>query len=364
MSKYLLHITALRFGGAERVMSTLANSLAKKGHEVTLLSLQNTHPVYKLDENVKWRSANIKITPKNKIKKFFIMPIYGIKSFFKYIYIVKEEKPDIILAFLSKAITISILAKCMFFPEIATFISERNDVTRDNKLVKFRKKILFNKVRGIICQSKAVKDYYQSIGIKDNLLSVAWNPIDLSSIYLNTEELKKRKKRIISVGRLSEQKNFSLLIKAIDIIKDEIKDYEILIIGEGELRSSLEKQVEDLGLETMISFLGVVKQPFQQYGDSRLFLMTSIFEGFPNVLIEALASGIPTCTTNFSPGTAHEILENEYILNTFDEKELSKAILDILKKPENLNVKKSKRIIKKFSPDEVTNNWINILEAK
>lgn len=364
MSKYLLHITALRFGGAERVISTLANSLAEKGHEVTLLSLQDTEPVYALKSSVNYRSANIKVTSKNKIKKAFFLPLNGIKSFVKYRTIVKEENPDVILAFLAKSIAITIISKILFFRSIPTFISERNDVTRDRKVKKLRKKILFNKVEGIICQSKAVRDYYISIGIDQNLLHIAYNPVDIESVYSSPKKVVQRKKQIIAIGRLSEQKNFSLLIEAVASIIDKISEYKVFIVGDGDLKETLEKQVVDKGLNDFVVFLGNVKHPFVKLGDSRLFVMTSTFEGFPNVLIEALASGIPTCTTDFSPGIAHELLDEQFISKSFDPKEFGLTILHTLEQAEDINVSNSEEIYQKFLPSKIINEWITILETK
>ncbi|MEW6042631.1 MAG: glycosyltransferase, partial [Elusimicrobiota bacterium] len=156
--------------------------------------------------------------------------------------------------------------------------------------------------------------------------------------------------------------------KAINIIKNKDLPFKVLIIGDGEDRTFLEKMSKDFDLEGIVYFLGYKKNPYKYYAISNLFVLTSDFEGFANVIIEAMACGLPVIATDCPSGPA-EILENgewgilvqrgDYItlaneiLHVLQDEEFSKELRNkALKRVKDFECKK---IFEKF-----TNAIINI----
>jgi glycosyltransferase involved in cell wall biosynthesis len=136
---------------------------------------------------------------------------------------------------------------------------------------------------------------------------------------------------LVSVGRLTKQKGYPYLIRAFSLVKQTLP-CRLLIIGSGEDEGTLLQAVNELGLWNDIEFLGFQRNPFKYMARSDLFILASLYEGFGNVIVEAMTLGLPVISTDCQSGPS-EIIENKkngVLVPVKDEKAMAEAILDVL----------------------------------
>ncbi len=145
--------------------------------------------------------------------------------------------------------------------------------------------------------------------------TVIHNPLiaiedDQATLGLPVAGVPQDRKYITAMGRLTFQKGFDLLLAAFQMVADKHQDWQLLILGEGELRPELENLRESLGMTDRVLLLGIIKCPSRVLRCSALFVMASRFEGFPYALLEAMACGLPVIYTD-CPSGPREIIRNE-----------------------------------------------------
>ena len=170
---------------------------------------------------------------------------------------------------------------------------------------------------------------------------------------------------ITAVGRLTNQKDFSNLIKAFSLTANTVDLIRLVIIGSGEQKESLQDHVKDLGLESTVKFLGFQSNPYKFMNASDLFVMSSKWEGPGHVLIEALATGCPVITTNCPIGPSDSVQNGEFgqLVEVGNSSALSEAILYAYNNQSNMleRVIKSGNYLKKFYTENVVNEYKKLL---
>ena len=174
-----------------------------------------------------------------------------------------------------------------------------------------------------------------------------------------------RRKIVVGVGRLAPQKNFSLLIKAFSRLPADFDEYKLQIYGGGPYESTLNKQIEVLNMQDRITLMGIKKNVMFEIADAVLFVMSSNYEGFPNALVESMATGLPVISTDFSTGVAHEIIgdKNGIVIPVGDEDALVAAMTELLSDPQRraeMSVE-NRKYLDKLSEDTVMTYWKNII---
>jgi glycosyltransferase involved in cell wall biosynthesis len=147
------------------------------------------------------------------------------------------------------------------------------------------------------------------------------------------------RKTYIAIGRMVPQKNFSLLIDSFSLVNKEV-DSKLIILGEGPLRPDLEKQIVALGLSKNIFLEGFVSNPYQYIANADVFVLTSLWEGFGNVLVESLSFGLQVVSTDCNSGPS-EVLENGkygFISTTFHKFEIARLMIEAANNPINSNL--------------------------
>ncbi len=285
---------------------------------------------------------------------------------------IKNINPDIIIANGPHLSVLAWVVKKISFSS-AFLVSINHGVDKENRLSLFYcyfSCLLSNKN---IAVSRGIKKYLQQIKCPHSKkINVIYNGLDIGKIKsLSEEKISKEEfcwndkyPTIIGVGRLTQQKSFDVLIRAFaQIIHKHKKHINLLLVGDGELRSNLENLVYKLNIKKFVYFLGWQDNPFKFMKNSDVFVLSSKYEGLPTVLIEAMACGTPVVSTDCPSGPS-EILENgKYgkLVPVGDINALSKAIEETLENPikkqlqerahyfsEEKNIKKYKKFLSKI----------------
>lgn len=358
-------INSMEKGGAERVVSILANYFATN-NEVYIITVTNKDILYELNSNI-----NIIALAKNKsnkkenkfFKKISILPKI-LKRTIKLKKINNQYDFDVIISFLPEASFITMLSK----PKCKVIISDRNDpkVEYNSKVYNTIMKNLYPRASAFVFQTEDAKKYFEDIiDFSRKKYEIILNPVDERFICNPYKGI--REKEIVSVGRLTEQKNFELLIDAFNIVNKEIKDYKLNIYGEGLKREELQEKITRLGLDNKVKLLGVVKDINSKIYKSSLFVMSSDYEGMPNALIEAMSLGLPVISTDCPCGGPKTLIknnENGILVDVKDKEQLAYKIVKVLKDKELREkiAKNASKITELVNPKIINGKWEEFIE--
>jgi GalNAc-alpha-(1->4)-GalNAc-alpha-(1->3)-diNAcBac-PP-undecaprenol alpha-1,4-N-acetyl-D-galactosaminyltransferase len=312
-------LPSLKAGGAERVVSTLSNQLINT-FDVVIVVLYNCTPFYPLDKRVE-----IQFCKEYSSTLSFLDSIRNHFDLMKRCKIyVKNANADIIIGFTTTVNIYSVLiSKRINLPSI---ISERihPDYNIVNPFWNIIRKRIYPKSNALVVQTQEIMNYFLSFTDEKKVVIIN-NPLAEELVaQKNSEALKVN--HIICIGRLDSQKNQELLIRAFSNIKR--KDWKLLLIGEGQLRSHYEKLIIDLKIEESIKLVGNVQDVSKYYNTAKIFVLPSNFEGFPNALIEAMSFGLACIATNCPSGPSEIIKDNEngFLIPVNDQMDLEKKL--------------------------------------
>jgi GalNAc-alpha-(1->4)-GalNAc-alpha-(1->3)-diNAcBac-PP-undecaprenol alpha-1,4-N-acetyl-D-galactosaminyltransferase len=359
--KVVFSIPTNSAAGAERVITTLANSFDKYGIITQLVMYDNDSEFYPINKTVKQFKLGLMTSGNlNGIKRLINVVTTTIKRYKSLKNLYEVERPDIIISFLFPTNIINIIvAKRLGIPII---VSERSD---PNVYPKIKRKLVnyfYKYANLIVCQTDLIKNRFSGI-IRDKTVIIK-NPITKEQIGNNT--FLKRRKTILHVGRLVSEKNQKLLIKAFSNVINQFPEYELQIYGDGPEKNSIEEYSKSLGVSEQIYFGGVIPNVVGLNSDASMFVLTSNVEGIPNTLIEAMANGIPAISTNFASGAALEIIEdgvNGWIIPMNDEAALTNTMLKIITYPDKAEeiAINGRRIQDIYNLENITTDWLNLI---
>lgn len=300
--KITLLIGSLAGGGAERVVCNLANYLVNKGHEVTILTVSDQQ-TYMIEKDV--RHIILYGESKSKLPHGIIniIRLYRMNRYFR------KNEMDIYITFLPK-LSSFILAQKKFI-SCPILLAERADPDTFCSSSKKNNKIFkkyYPRANGYIFQTDNARNYYKMYGIDVENSVVIPNAINPEFVRPRYQGI--RRKVIAGAGRLREQKNFSLLIRSFAKISKKYPDYVLEIYGDGPLRDELEKEAENLDIGEKVKFQGYVNNLGDRIQDITLFVLSSEYEGMPNVLMEAMALGLPVISTDCPAGGSAYLIKN------------------------------------------------------
>lgn len=356
MDTLLFYINAINGGGAERVILQLAHHFADEGYRSVLVtSFVDEGKEYNVPENVTRLSLEQKEVKQSRLKR-------NISRINKLRKIIKDEKPSAVISFMAEPNFRALVATIGL--RTKRIISVRNDPNREyaGKLGNFVGKHILPKADGCIFQTEDAK---------------AWFPEKLqrkSKVILNDvkEEFFEAQRgdicnNIISVGRLSKQKNHALLVDAFAKIADKYPDQKLLIYGAGALEENLKVQIKALGLEERVSLMGPTNNVVGVLTKARVFALSSDYEGMPNCLMEALAVGVPCVSTDCPCGGPKTLIkngENGLLVPVKDEEAMARALDKMLSdtKYAELIGKNAKESAKQFHPNGIFAQWKSFVE--
>ena len=350
--KIIFVVGTMAYGGAERVVSILANELCARNFEISIIQLYSEKCTYSINENIE----NFALYPYNKTGIFRILgTIKNLRS-----HLIKEE-PDLIISFLSNINIYSVVSALRL--KIPIIISERNDPNREpsRKILRIIRNISYNFVNSIVFQTRDAKNFFNKSIQKKGI--IIHNPIVGE---IDKPCFGKRKNQIVTVCRLSKQKNLKLLIDSFIIFHAKHKEYELLIYGDGEEREDLQKYIDRQNIKDNIFFMGFRKDVHKQIKDCSMFVLTSDYEGIPNALLEAMALGIPCISTDCPVGGPREFIQsgvNGLLIPVNNRHKLVEAMEYICNNPlkaKNFGLEASK-ITKILSADKIVSKWIETI---
>lgn len=295
-------------GGAERTVMNIINNLNRKKYKPVLVIGTNKDAPYlnEVDKDVKIINLNTK-SVKNSL-----LPLC------KCIY---NERPDILFSTVNPNNILLAIAKLISFRSNKLIVREANNRTQSgnvnllNKVLTF---LTYNLVADkVIALSDGVrKDLNENFKIKENKIKVIYNPVEVNYIKEASQEdvndfnFTDGVKRVIAVGRLVKQKDYSTLLKAFEMISKE--NVQLLILGKGPLEHKLKEMCKQLGIESKVFFLGFKENPYKYMKRSDVFVLSSKWEGFGHVIVEAMTCRLPVVSTDCKSGPAEIIGNNKY----------------------------------------------------
>lgn len=346
-------------GGAERVVSILSKNFSKH-HNVSIVILGEGEPDYDLDERVELIKLNTKV---------FSYKILKLITLFKRIFLLRRvfrsNKPDEIISFMESANIPSIFAAVLLGKSSILTVSIRNNPELFPFFYRFSISFLYGIPGRVVAPSNGILIDLKSRIITDRIIEFIPNPIDIEYIQkmsINSEfqSFKKPENYILAVGRLNQQKGFDRLIHAFS--KINIDKLQLIIIGEGEKRKDLEDLIKFYNLEDRVIMPGLVKNPFYLYKNALCFVLTSRYEGWPNVINEAIACRCPVVSYNCKYGPSEILSDGSGLLiDEGDEFSLINAIINIYNSKELREelLLNGLENIKKYSVETVSKLWVN-----
>ena len=345
---------SMEVGGAERVIATLSNGFVNCGIEVTVFCIGRTASGVAYDYD-----PRVKLIGVHTGSRGFV--IRKLKQLWRLRCLVKEFNPDSIIAF-QEYINIQTIIAC-FGLGIPITISIRANPAVATNIYKLSTRLLYRFADSAVFQTIEQQNFYTSI--KKRRDAIILNPVDISKILSTNCENKGN--HIIAVGRLTSVKNFPLLLRAFHLISKDFPNIELIILGDGEQRGELERLRAELDLEKRVCLVGVADNVFEKVASAKMFVMTSICEGLPNALIEAMCLGVPCISTRFMGGGAQTLIQdgvNGLLAPNNDCEALAEAMRRLLsdeKLAQDIG-ENAKALRQKVDTHRIVNEWLDFLE--
>ncbi|MDQ3536097.1 MAG: glycosyltransferase [Bacteroidota bacterium] len=355
--KIIIIVPTLSNGGAERVAASLSLYFPDEVQVLYVLYQNDITYLYK------GRIISLNIDPSKSIfsKAYnFLYRLLKLKSIFL------KERPDAVISFMEDPNLINILLnkRAIISVREPKSLSVKNDFKNRMIIKKF-----YNRSKKIISVSKGIKeDLVNNFNIKPFLIEIIHNPVNTIAINnLAMEKLEDihefifKNKVIICVGRLSYEKAQVDLLLAYTQLKD-IPDLHLVLLGDGEVRYDLENIAREHNLLDKIHFLGFQKNPYKFIAKSTLFVLSSKWEGFPNVVLEAMACNIPVISSDCPTGPSEIFIDNKfknlYQVGNIDE--LSLKLRTFLQSDNSDFLAWSKNRLLNFDPKIIAKQYLEV----
>ena len=310
--RFAIFFHDLGIGGAERVMLQLAQGFIECGHPVDMVLARAKGPLL---TEVPSGAQIFDLETRSPMQMFFGLIRY-----------LREKRPSVLLSPFEVTSVIAILAKKIIRVPTRVFVRVSVNISRKKRTTRWKKvleRLVISRVYpladGIITVSDGVaEDLVTYAGIPRHRIKVIYNPVVSEQLLQAAEQpvhhrffAEGQSPVILGVGRLVEQKDFSTLIKAFNILRKKILS-RLIILGDGEERPALEEMIRSFGLQGLVDLPGFDTNPFAFMKKASVFVLSSKWEGLPGVLIQALACGCPVVSTDCLSGPSEILKDGEY----------------------------------------------------
>jgi len=341
-------------GGAGKQLALTASALVDRGHEVSLYTYIGNTMEHTIDSRIKYvyeRNA-----PKSKISEYLETP-GNIRN------IVKMVKPDVVISWRANAGCMAVLG-CIGLPVKVVF-SERSDPYMEtNWMLKIATKICDYSDGGVF-QTEKAKNFYKRL---DKKSIVCPNPVNPNLVLPDIVPIEKRKDEIAWVGRITNtQKRMDVAIDAFFVIHEQLPDVKLSFYGDGVDMEWTRQYVKDKGLDQFVIFHGATKNIIEVVAKSRMLMLSSDYEGIPNVVIESFIAGTPVVATDCSPGGARLLIDdgiNGYVVPMRDYTHLAEKSIEVINnnKLSNNYIHSARIKLMEFEPSKIFDKWNLYLE--
>lgn len=338
--KILFIITNLQNGGAERVCVNLANYFCKF-YEVSILKFDEENSVYPVEKDVNLINLNLKKRGFNPFR--IIKKIIAQKNFM--------SQNDICISFMNSTNILAIISN--FFAKKPLIITEHTSYENCGFFLKIARRIFYPKADFLTLLTKKDLELFNFVKNK----AVIYNPV-----FGDFSQKNDKKNLIIFVGRLIPLKGCDIFLKALkNVDKDLLYNWEIKILGDGEIKKELENLALKFNLN--VEFLGNVKEISQFYKKAKIIVSTSLIEGLPNVLIESIFFEVARISTKTRG--ANELIKDGFdglLCEIGSYEEIAKSIEILIKKEKfrQILVENAKLRQKEFEIEEIKKSWEKI----
>jgi len=328
-SELAIFLPSFEGGGAERVAVILANALAVRGHRVQLLVASDKGP----NRAAVLAAVSVLSFNRRHVRSCVVPLARWLRS----------ERPYVLLSMMSHANLVAIAASCLSRSPHRLVLSERtvasrsiaNDRSLKGAIIAQGIRYAYGLADAVVAVSASVaRDLAQTYGLDESLLRVVYNPVDIDRVRAQAAQecdapwwSAPHVPIILSVGRLTPEKDHLTLLGAFAKVRQKVRA-RLVILGEGELRVALEGRCRALGLQEDVLLPGFATNPYAAMARAHCFVLSSAWDGFPNVLVEVAALGTPIVATD-CPGGTREILggvEGAELVPVGDVHAMSEAI--------------------------------------
>jgi glycosyltransferase involved in cell wall biosynthesis len=306
-------IHSLDGGGAERVMASLCSHLASRGHEVTLITLDNgRRQRHRLDSAVQWNALDLMSNSRDWISRLAKnrMRVARIRQ------AIIEAGPELVVSFCDRTNILSLMAaRGLSIPVIAC---ERSDPAQQNlgRAWEWLRARTYRHAAAIVALTNESAEHLRSrFAVPISVIPSAVDAPPIDSDRVSAGEAK----RIIAAGRLEYEKGFDRLLTAFSQLPASDREWSVRILGEGSQRSNLETQIKSLGLQGRVSMPGWVDSIWEELAAATFFVLPSRYEGFPSALMEAMAVGVPSLAVDCPSGPREIIRQSDWGLLVANE---------------------------------------------
>ena len=342
-------ISSLNAGGAERVVSVLANELSLT-NDIVIITLSKDEPFYKLNDSITVKQLGVLNSGTNPLKSIFS----NLVLLYKITLLIRSFKIKSLICFMTTSNVLGIISGKML-SNIKVTISERaNPKFEDVGYWNFLRRKTYKLADRLVVQSEEISNYFKPF-VDERKTSIIPNPIKIVDFNKN-----KKEKIILTVGRIDANKNQEQIIRSFSKVKQQ--GWKLIICGDGSLLSKLKDLVKALNINDAVEFKGRVKNIEKQYERASIFAFSSLSEGFPNVLLEAMNYGCACISTDCPTGPSILIKNNVngFLIPLADENSYTNHLQNLIddEKNRNLLVSNAKSGLENYSLNKVAEQWI------
>lgn len=298
-------IPSLGAGGAERVMTHMANYWAQKNNSVIIFTLEPEASFYPLASGIQHIPLGERL-PTNALQKGRYLLQQG-QNLRRHL---RQQQPQVLIAFLDIAIFMALVATR--FLRVKVIVSERSNpyVRKTNPMLQSFNHLLYHRADRLVLQTQRIADTFPRLRRK---ITVIPNPLPPPHYQISDESYAAslERKTVVCIGRLTALKQYDKVLRAFHQFSQNKVGWKLILLGEGEERENLEQLRAQLHLDEAISLPGNTGNPQEVLKEASVFMLSSRFEGFPNALCEAMAVGLPSIATR-CPYGPEEIIEHQH----------------------------------------------------
>lgn len=342
-------ISSLNAGGAERVVSLLANELSLT-NDIVIITLSKDEPFYKLNDSITVKQLGVLNSGTNPLKSIFS----NLVLLYKITLLIRSFKIKSLICFMTTSNVLGIISGKML-SNIKVTISERaNPKFEDVGYWNFLRRKTYKLADRLVVQSEEISNYFKPF-VDERKTSIIPNPIKIVDFNKN-----KKEKIILTVGRIDANKNQEQIIRSFSKVKQQ--GWKLIICGDGSLLSKLKELVIALNMNDAVEFKGIVKNIEKQYERASIFAFSSLSEGFPNVLLEAMNYGCACISTDCPTGPSILIKNNVngFLIPLADENSYTNHLQNLIdeEKTRNIFVSNAKSSLENYALNKVADQWI------